>query len=233
MSETPPTTPWRILFVSIPIFLAGGLAVAVALFFLVTWIGKPATGAQAEVRFTSTCGAAWEPVLMARAAAIGLGEPKVSTEGSETRLKARMPGLDDDLTAVPALLTKPAVFQVFVVDDVDAQPAGEPIVTNADLTDVFFQIDSTGHPFAYLHLSELAKTRIHDADPPALVYVLDGVVVDTYHSARSFTEDHLEVRPRLRTTKEEVRMTTDWAIMLASGPGPCPAEGVVVVTGNQ
>lgn len=229
MSEATNATPWRILFVSMPILIAGGLAVAVGLFFVVTWIGKPATGAWVELRFTSSCGEAWAPVLMARANAVGLGEPSVRQAQGETILRARMPGLDDDLTAIPALLTRPGVFEIYVAEGVDAPPAGAPIATNADVTEVYFQIDATGHPLAYLRLSELAQTRLNDADPPALLYVLDGVVVDAFHSARQFDEDHVELRPRLQTTKEEVRVATDWSIALGSGPAPCAAEGLVVV----
>ncbi|MCB9765037.1 MAG: hypothetical protein H6739_35010 [Alphaproteobacteria bacterium] len=225
-AEKPQVSPLRVLFVTSPLMLAMVLGVSVAVLIALSWIGGTAEGARAEITFESDCPAQWAERVQARAGAIGLGDPSLAQRGAQVSLTATLPGLEDDQTAIPALLTAPGVFAVYAAETVDSAPEGTPLATNDDIEDVFFQLDATGHPYTQVDLSPVAGQRVEAAAPPALLYVLDGQVVDTFHSELGFKGSKLELHPKLLSTKEEVRRATDWMLMLKFGPAPCEARGV-------
>lgn len=244
MSADPPTSPpppsqppsdpklsmFRVAFVASPFVIGIVLFAAMGALMLATRDVAKAGGERAEIRFQAECAEAFAALSRARAETIGLGELQVTAAAGEVTIRAVLPGLDDDLTAVPKLLTAPARFAVYPAAAITDSPQGEPLATGDDVTDTWFQLDVTGHPYTAVELQPHALKRVTDAKAGVMLYVLDGQVIATYESSQPFKGETLELHPLRETTREEVRQATDWHILLNHGPAPCEATGLQVTT---
>lgn len=228
MNETPPRlNPFRLVLVGTPLVLALLIFLSVGLFALLTSLGGTARGERARITVRSACAPQWSSLLLARAQKLGLGEPSVATSGEEAQLTATLPGLEDDAQAVPQLLSAPGVFAVYGAPSADSAPSGSPLATQADVEEVYLQLDVSGHPYAEVHLQPLAAGRLQSAGQPVLLFLLDGALVDTYEGPDPLAGP-LELHPALDTTRDEVRRVSDWIVLLSTGPAPCPAEQVLL-----
>lgn len=228
MSEpTTPLSPYRFALVSTPLLMGLGIFAAIGLFIVLTSIGGTARGERVTVTVQSSCPADWSRLLLSRAQELGLGEPQARMDGDRARLTATLPGLEGDRVSVPALLTAQGVFEVHAAQAADQAPQGQALATSADVEEIYLQLDLSGHPFAEVHLQPLAAQRLRDAGTPVLLYRLDGVTVDTYDAAVPFPGT-LELHPALEHTRDELRLATDWTVLLRTGPAPCPATAVQV-----
>ncbi|MCB9793784.1 MAG: hypothetical protein H6741_13780 [Alphaproteobacteria bacterium] len=222
----------RILFVSAPILIGVVLTVMIGALWLASRQSRPATGEPAVITVRSACSAEWVEVLRARAEMIGIGELQVAEEGGDAVLRGVMPGLPDDLTAVPALLTAMGRFEVYAADAADAEPAGAPLLGRQDIEEVVFQLDITGHPYAQLDLLPTSAARAAEGAPEYLLYVLDGVVIDAWEEG-PYRGEALELQPELETSREEIRVATDWTILLGGPEGPCAVSSVEAVAAGS
>ncbi len=209
----------------IPLSLALLLVFLMAGWFAATWVGGAATGPRVSLAFTADCDLS-EPML-ARAQAVGFGEIEVSHQASETLLQGRLPGLEDDLIAMPELLSSQGLLRVLPAESAEGPATGEALATQVDLTEVWLQIGMSGHPYVLLVFQPNALTRIQDAEAGALLFELDGEVIDFYDATRSPDDDDLRVQPKLQRTRDEVRLATDWNVILKD-PLPCPVRHVAV-----
>lgn len=242
MSADPPTSPpppsspapnaqlsmFRVAFVAAPFVIGIVLFAAMGALMLATRDVATAGGARAEIRFQAECAEQFAALSRARAETIGLGELEVTSGPGEVTIRAVLPGLEDDLTAVPRLLTAPAKFAVYAATSIQDSPQGEPLATGDDVTDTWFQLDVTGHPYTAVELQPHALKRVEEAKAGVMLYVLDGQVIATYESSQTFKGETLELHPLRETTREEVRQATDWHILLNHGPAPCEATALVV-----
>ena len=209
--------------VAIPLTLAILLGVSVIGLFVAGWIGRSPGGVRAAISVESACSEAWAERLVQRAGSVGMGEVSVAVEGNQARLLATLPGLEDDLQTMPILLTREGRLEVFGGEGSD----GEPLATEADVMTVDLGLNLKGHPYVQLELASAAVDRLKAAGSP-LAYAVDGEIVDHYRADGPIRGSEIRIQPRLATVKEELRVATDWNIVLRHGPAPCPVENVDV-----
>lgn len=227
-SRTPDERNARLLIVGFPVLLALGIGGAFALLGVASYIGGTAAGERAEVRVTSACPAEWSRLMEKRATDVGIGELRVTVDGSDAVLTGILPGLPDDQTAIPALLTKPGQLAIYAAQTVDDAPSGEPLATDVDIVNSWLQMGMMGHPFVQLELQPHALKRVQDSPAPVLLIEVDGEVLDTFDADREPDDDDLRIQPALLTVQDEVRTTTDLKIVLQHGRAPCAADQVVL-----
>mgnify|MGYP007063401119 CR=1 FL=1 len=207
--------------IAIPLTLAILLGLSVAGLFVAGWLGREPGGVRAEILVESTCADAWAERLLQRAGSVGMGEASVTVEANEARLLATLPGLEDDLEAMPRLLTRGGRLEVFAGEEA----LGEPVATEADVITVDLGLNLKGHPYVQLELQPAATERLKASGSP-LAYAVDGEIVDHYRADGPIRGSEIRIQPRLATVKEELRVATDWNIALRHGPAPCPAQDV-------
>ena len=207
-----------------PALLALLLAVSVVGLFIAGWRGGSAEGERVHIHVRSSCPDLWGERLLQRATSIGLGEPELVIEDAQVTLTATLPGLEDDLEAMPVLLTGTGRYALFAGED----PEGEPLATEADFTEINLNLNLKGHPVVELTFQPQAAGRIREAGTP-LVHLLDGEVIDRFTAPEPVRGDEMRIQPRLQTLREELRIATDWNILLRHGPAPCEAESVQLV----
>ncbi len=208
-----------------PVAFAFVLAVIVGGLFIAGWIGRPATGERTVVTVRSDCPDDWSRVIGTRANSIGLGDRELSVDGDTTTLISTFPGLPDDIEAIPALLTKTGAFAVYAVESAESEPSGEPVVTHEDIIEVHLDLDLRNHPLVQLSFQPNALTRLRSTEG-ALLSTIDGEVVST--SRAPLNGKLIELQPFKPSLKEELRVATDWNIVLRSGPAPCSVKALEV-----
>jgi hypothetical protein len=179
--------------------------------------GGQAAGPRAVLAFTGECAAVAAPVLAARAAAIGLGDPVQSVGAGRLELTATLPGLPDDLTHIPALLARPGRLRI--------GPAEAPLATEADIAGAEVRLDEGGLPYAWVTLKPEAAGRVDAAFAAAhgdsTPITIDGVVVaDRPNNA--LEQSGLRIITQVAMpSRERMRVAADQAIILSHGPVPC------------
>lgn len=216
----------RLLIVGFPVALAGLIGLAFAGLGVATYIGTDPQGQRAEVRVTSGCASDWSGLMHKRATDVGIGELAVTVEGQDAVLTGVLPGLEDDLTAIPELLTRPGELGIYAAETIDDEPVGEPLATDVDVVNSWMQMGMMGHPYVQLELQPHALKRLQDTDAPVLLLVVDGQVADYFDADRDPDDDDVRIQPKLLTVQDEVRATTDLKIILQHGRAPCPVEDV-------
>ncbi len=229
-SRTPKERNVRFFFGSLPMVLAGFLIISLIVLFVLTRIGGVAEGERVEMRFESTCAAELAPVIENRAQEMGLGELRVDVQGQQVRVVATLPGLDDDQTAVPALLAQPGVFEIYQAETLESLPEGDPLAGQEDITNVWYQLSLEGHPVVQIELQPNALLRLQGRSAPILLYTLDNLVVETWDFEEGPDKDTVELQPELLRTEDEVRQAADWVILLRTGPTPCAATLASITT---
>ncbi len=207
--------------IAVPLTLAVLLGLSVAGLFVAGWLGREPGGVRASILVESSCAEEWAERLLQRAGSVGMGELSIAVEGNQAQLLATLPGLEDDLEAMPILLTREGRLEVFAGDDA----GGEPIATQADVVTIELGLNLKGHPYVQVELQPAAVDRLKAAGSP-LAYAVDGEIVDYYRADGPIRGSEIRIQPRLATVKEELRVATDWNIALRHGPAPCPVQDV-------
>ena len=223
MSETDHVKP-SLYAIMAPAVLALLLAFSVIGLFIAGWRGGSAEGERVHIHVESSCPDLWAERLLQRATSIGLGEPEVLVDEFRVTLTATLPGLEDDREAMPVLLTGIGRYSLYAGEE----PEGDPLATEADFTEINLNLNLKGHPVVELTFQPQAAGRIRDAGSP-LVHLLDGEIIDRFTAPEPVRGDEMRIQPRLQTLREELRVATDWNILLRHGPAPCEAESVQLV----
>ncbi|MBL8616853.1 MAG: hypothetical protein JNM72_14685 [Deltaproteobacteria bacterium] len=216
----PPRSEALRRFMVAPIVVASALALATGLLVFLAWRGGTAAGPRLTVRFTTACPAAAQPVLAARADAIGLGDPIVEVEPDGLKLTATMPGLADDAVAVPALLARPGKFS--------GTAGGELIVDSSHLTGAQIRLDESGMPYTWVGLSPAGAAAVRGlatADPEgALEMALDDDRPTPRPNDIELEDEGLRIITEAGVTEQRMRTAADRAILLGTAPLPCPMQ---------
>ncbi len=204
---------WRVAPILLVLFLAANAAVL----FVLVQRGGSASGERLQVDFAVECGQAAADVMAARADAMGLGDPQWTVRDGHITLIATMPGLDDDRTAVPALLARPGVFEVRSHDDV--------LVSRADLMDAGLTLDESGMPYVAVTVTPDALDRLQQAaaaDPEGtLDFMLDGERISARPNRMELADEPLRVIVEEGSTRDKMRKSADRAFVIEHGPQPC------------
>lgn len=195
MSSSPPGSrgAWLLL---IPVVAGGGLIAATVGWWIAVQRGGEARGGWARVDFASECGAAAQGVILERLEAFGLpgrvAEPPLGIE-------LRLPGMEDDLQHIPAVLAAGGAFALTV--------NGQPVTPR--VRNVGVQLGLQGHPVTLLTLE--------DALPESGVEArLDGAVVPI----GSINGGELQLEARDTTPQRALRLASDRAVLIRH-PHPC------------
>jgi len=203
------------------------LAVSAIALTLAGWFGGSATGERVLITFQTECEQEWGDLVAKRGDGVGLGDSVLEVVPGEVRYTATLPGIDDELTTIPALLTAPGRLEIFASEDGET-PIGDPLITEADLLEAHMSLDARGHPFTDVEFHESATGPIHDHVGPMLYYV-DGVFVDKWLGLVQFEGETVRLQPRSESKAGNMRRAVDIAISLQNGPAPCPFTGLSVV----
>jgi len=219
----PNIRPSALAFI-LPFAMGSFLAVIVGGLVIAGYIGRDPTGERLTVVFETGCGDEWRPIIQKRVDSIGLGEPSLTLTGDTLTLTATFPGLEDDATAVPALLIATGELAVYVEGE-DGEPTGESLASAADIAEARLNLDSRARSVVEVSLEPEARKRVHEAARAgAILYAIDGEVVERYDDRRGLKTMSIDFYPTRETMKEELRVATDWSIMLKHGSAPCEAS---------
>lgn len=215
MSEATPTTPSRLrAWMAVPLALSA-LALGGALWAVLKLDqGRPATGERVTLTLATECAPAAKRVLERRVSAIGLGDPVLAEAPGGLRLTATLPGLPDDRSAIPALLTRPGRLGV--------SAAGRPVADQDDVVATALNLDMKGSPYAEVQLNGLAVADLREATKEGgrIEVTLDGAVLLS-EDVGALRDDRLRLVPAEGGPGEKMRAVADWSILLGSGALPC------------
>ncbi len=203
-------------FMAAPLFFALALMLATGLLAVLAWRGGAAVGERVDLVFEG-CPEA-RPLLLARAEAIGLGEPLLDTDGDRSTLRVTLPGLEDDRVAVPALLLRPGRLRLLA--------QGAPLAQDSDLTVAQVRLDESGMAYTWIELEAEALTRITEAvaaDPEGFIDIeMDGEIVARRPNFREVADGGIRIIDEgEQPARDRMRRAVDRAILLTDGPLPC------------
>ena len=210
-----------------PFIMGLVLAISALALTLAGWFGGSATGQRVLISFQTACAPEWGDVVAARGESIGLGDPVLEVVDGEVNYTATLPGVEDEMTSMPALLTATGRLEIFASEDGEV-PIGEPIITEADLLEAHMNLDARGHPFTDLEFHAEATAPLHEQTGPMLYYV-DGVFVDKWLGLVQFSGDIVRLQPRSESKADNMRRSADIAIVLQHGAAPCDFTGLSTV----
>ena len=193
-----------------PIVVAALLFGATGALVFAAWRGGTAAGDRVTMRLSGDCAAAGGPVVLARAEAIGLGQPTMTVEAGTISLTATLPGLPDDHQAVPALLVRPGRFE--------AIGNSGPVLSNALLSDAQIRLDESGLPYTWVGLRPeglRAMKALREADPEGeLQLQIDHERPTPRPNDIDLEDDGLRVLTSDGPTERRMREAADRAILL-------------------
>ncbi|MEC7946277.1 MAG: hypothetical protein VX265_01845 [Myxococcota bacterium] len=211
-------------FMAAPLIVATLLMLATALLAVLAWMGGTASGDRVDLQLRGACAAEALPLVRARAEAVGLGDPELSLQDDMLVLTATLPGLDDDGTAIPRLLSRRGWLEVRRADTV--------VLDRAAVTQAAIRLDESGSPYVWVDLDKDAVAAFQaalDADPSGeLTFYLDDEVAAVRPNSRGIKDDGLRIvhagdaKPAVR-----MRIAADTSIALTHGPLPCALEAGV------
>ncbi len=201
-SRTPEERRSRFLAASLPIGMVGLFVLAAGGFLAATFFGGEASGARAEVRWSSACPEDWADVARTRSREIGLGDPQVFVEGDQTVVVATLPGNEDDLESIPALLAGDGAWAIHEASSLQGPPLGEALATNVDITSMWFNIDYSGHAYTQIELQPAALKRVTESTE-VLVFLVGGEIVSGFEHEETADPDDLRLQDASAPTKED------------------------------
>ena len=214
-SEQTPSTPHRMrALMAIPLIFAAIALVGALVVYRHLSVERSASGARVTLRFEGACVPEARDIIYQRVDMVGLGEPDLGLDGAALVLTATMPGLPDDATAIPALLTRRGALEIRSGDQALAGPL--------DVASASVNLDTSGAPYASVKLLPSAAARVTAAlrAGSALDVLLDGAVI-VHQEGGDLEGDQLTLTPSDGDPRARMRQAADWAILLSSGALPC------------
>jgi hypothetical protein len=221
-SRTPEEQKSRFIMAALPALLAVLLMLAIGGYLVAVKLGGQATGAHARIALSSSCTDTLLPVVQARGEAIGLAQASYTAEGGQVVVDAVLPGLDDDLSAVPALLARGGHFRFLAADSVDGPTRGEPLATEVDVTASYLHVGFDQGTYVQLDVQPNALRRLAEAQAPFVQVLLDEERIVSLPGDQD--EDGWRLQAIEQHARTEVRKAADWNILLQTGPTPCSVE---------
>ncbi len=204
-------------FFVMPIAMAALLVGGYSTLCMAGWYGHPATGDRVELVYDA-CPAA-TPILKARVAEMGLGDPVWTPSDGAMTLLATLPGDPTLAATIPHTLAAQGAFVI------EPEQGGPALATAANIVDARIRLDIVANPGTAIILDETAKNAILDAmkaDPEGkLVGKLDGKPVWERKNYPPLTQGKLELETDKDTLQDGTAQTAEWGIVLNNGPYPC------------
>jgi hypothetical protein len=204
-------------FMALPVAFAAILMLATGALAALSWFGGSASGPRAHMVFQGSCAAEARPLLAARAEAMGLEKPEWSLVGDRLELTATLPGLDDDLEAVPRLLSRRGQLEL--------RRGTTVVVAPEHVEGASIRLDESGAAYTWIDLSKAGITSLEaalEAEPDGeLTVISDGTEATPRPNSRGVADDGIRVLPVAETPGERMRRAADLAIVLTHGPLTC------------
>ncbi len=204
---------WRVLPVLFALLLLGNVGALV----LLGSLGGRARGERVELLLSGPCLGPARAHLQARVESLGLGSPEWVDEPRGLVLRATLPGLPDDRSAIPALLSAPGELAVL--------SEGQVVATRADLASAHLELDESGMPVNTLVFhpepGERLARLVEERPQGELVFLLDGEEIARRPNSVKVTEHKLRIYPGEGETRDRMKRATDRSIVLGNGPLPC------------
>ena len=207
-----------------PFILGLILALSAISLTLAGWFGGKATGQRVLISFQTPCTVEWSELVSSRGESIGLGDPVMEIIEDDVRYTATLPGMENEMVSIPALLTATGRLEIFASEDGEA-PVGEPLITEDDLVEAHMSIDARGHPFTDVDFHEEATSPLHEQSG-AMLYYVDGVFIDKWLGLVRFSGDTVRLQPRSESKADNMMRAADIAIVLQHGAAPCEFTGL-------
>lgn len=204
------------MFMAAPVVLAAILLSAIALLVFLGWLGGTASGERVEITFTSSCMTEAHPIITARVNELGLGEPILDVSSTEMKLIATLPGLENDKTFIPVLLSQPGRLKVLADEDV--------LATEADLKSASLDLDDAGMPVVKIvfvpTVHDMLATHIDGNPRDSLsIWIDDQDELIRPNSVKLGAE--MKMVSMAGDTREQMKHSADRTILLQHGPMPC------------
>ena len=220
----------------VPLGFGVALLLGVGVLVLKFNMGSEAAGDRKTATFAMQCSDPDDAEKVAqhvqgRAEDIGMGEIVVTVEGQQLHLTAIFPGLPDEDTAIPQVLSAPGRFWLEGADGV--------VISEADVEDASVSIDEGGDPYTRLLLLPPGQARLQealDADPSGSMRMrVDDEQLDDRPNSIKIDGDSVRMPTGQAKPRVRMRLAADRAIALSHGPLPCELqpEGVALATGQE
>jgi len=214
----PPRSAALSRFMAAPLVLATVLMIATATLAVLAWLGGTADGDRVRLRLEGSCAAEALPIVQARAEAVGLGAPELAVADGALELTATLPGLDDDATAIPRLLSRRGWLEV--------RQGTTVVLDRSAVTEASIRLDETGAAYTWIEVPPeplAALQAVLDDDPNGeLTFYLDDEVTAVRPNSRGTKDGGLRiVTPGEILPAARMKVAADTSIVLAHGPLPC------------
>jgi hypothetical protein len=204
----------------IPIFMVIAVFTAYAFMFGLGVRGRAADGPRKSFLWAA-CPEAQE-VMAHRVAAMGLGDPEFEKTPEGFRLTTTLPSDPDVAAEIPRTLATPGVLR--------AHPVNAPartLLTNDDVVNASIRQDLTLSPWTVLTLDaggvEKLGAFVSEERDGRVVYTLDGLPIGSVSNLKGATPE-VELNPEGKDDRDRLHKAAARAIILDSGPMPCPLD---------
>lgn len=222
----PPRSAALSRFMAAPLIVATLMMLATVTLAALAWFGGTADGERVTIRLAGTCAAESLPHVKERATSLGLGDPEFRQEPDAIVVTATLPGLEDDATAIPALLARRGWLEV---------RQGDTVVLDSDsVIEANIRLDEGGAAYTWLDIRKEAVgpfQAVLDADIHGeLTFHVDDELAAVRPNTRGVKDDGLRVvspgdmKPGVRMKK-----AADISIVLTHGPLQCALDAGVPV----
>lgn len=204
-------------FMAVPLVFALILMTATGVLAALSWFGGEATGPRATIVLQGACAAEARPLVEARAAAMGVAEAQWSLVGDRLTLTATLPGLDNDLEAVPRMLSRPGRLAL--------RGPGGPVIGPDQVAGAQIRLDESGVAYAWVDLTKDGVTALEAAlaaDPHGeLAVTVDDQALLSRPNTRGVKDDGIRVLSSGKLPRDRMQAAADLSILLSHGPLPC------------
>ena len=188
-------------------------------------MGSTPTGDRVRMSF-ATCPEAM-PLIEARVAAMGLGDPDTQQGADQLTITATFPENPDVAASIPDTLSAPGRFEI--------RPEGstDVIVDNSHIVEVTLTLERLGDPLTIIRLGQDGARRLREhmeaEREGAIVVWIDDDLVVTRMNQPAVLEGLIDLRPHQATREADIATAAERRVRLGY-PLPCPAAVTKVET---
>jgi len=215
-----PRTRIGCLLLIIPALITVGVLLGYIVMWTVGLRGREVDGLTYDMIFQS-CPEAL-PLVQARVARMGLGNPQYNENPEGFVITARLPSEPDVAKTIPKTLARTGALEIRAVGAAADAP---PIVPAEQVDDTSVHLGMSGIATLVRLDAEGSETlRKHMiANPDGRIqYLLDGEEVANRSNLPAEPRGNLELTPPLSDEVTQLRVAAEWDVIIAEGPLPCP-----------
>lgn len=213
------------LLLLIPAAMVGLTFVLYAGMLALGLYGRPADGDRVVMAFTGCAAAA--PVVQARVAFMGLGDPVLAERPDGFDLQVTLPADPHVARGIPDTLTAPGRLQAVRRDAPD-----QVLFTEAEVAHAAIRQDLTLIPWTVLTLTDAGVAAlgayVREDREGRVIYRMDGAEIGSVSNLKGATPE-VELSPELEDDRARLEAAAARAVVLDSGPLPCPLSVVTAV----